>query len=344
MSGLPKFRRRCSDARNDRTFTLIREFDLIKRYFQHPVPDGFLGVGDDCAMLPVPPGRQLVTTTDLLLEGRHFLPDVDPAALGHKALAVNISDLAAMGAQPLGCLLGLALPTVDSAWLEKFSAGFHAFAKVSSCPLVGGDTTRSTNGIMISVTAMGHVDAALALRRSTARIDDDIWVTGYLGAPDIALALLQGRLSDDPGLLAATRPALDRPMPPWEFATQLCGVANAALDISDGLAQDLGHILKASECGADLYVDCLPVDPALGVLPAEIRRDACLAGGDVYQLCFTAPQAHRTQIQDLARTADVRVTRVGIITPTGGLRVLDGGGMQMTLDRAGFDHFSQGKS
>lgn len=344
MSGLSKFRRPCSGARNDRTFTLTSEFDLIKRYFQQPVPDGFLGVGDDCAMLPVPQGRQLVTTTDLLLQGRHFLPDIKPAALGHKALAVNISDLAAMGAQPLGCLLGLGLPSVDHAWLAEFSSGFHAFARASSCPLVGGDTTRSADGIMISVTVMGHVDAALALRRSTARIEDDIWVSGYLGAPDIALALLQGRLPDDPDLLAATRPALERPMPPWQFATQLCGVANAALDISDGLAQDLGHILKASACGADLYYDWLPVDPALGTLPADVQRHACLAGGDVYQLCFTAAPARREQILDLARAADVCVTRVGVITGKGGLRILDDRGMQIPLDSAGFDHFSQGSS
>lgn len=344
MSGLSKSRPLSNGVRNDRRFTLASEFDLIERYFQEPVPDGFLGAGDDCAMLPVPQGRQLVTTTDLLLEGRHFISSTDPESLGHKALAVNISDLAAMGAQPLGCLLGLALPTADPAWLSRFSSGFHAFAKEASCPLLGGDTTRSTSGLMISVTAFGHVDPVLALRRASARIDDDIWVSGYLGAADIALALLQGRLPDDSDLLAATRPALDHPVPPWQFATQLCGVANAALDISDGLVQDLGHILKASRCGANLYYDRLPIDPALAALPSEIQRHAALAGGDVYQLCFTAVPAHRGRIQQLAHLAGVHVTRVGVITGEAGLRVFDEDGTQIHVDSPGFDHFSQGKS
>lgn len=304
------------------------------------MPNGYLGVGDDCAMLPVPQGRQLVTTTDLLLEGRHFLSDADPVSLGHKALAVNVSDLAAMGALPLGCLLGLALPDVDHAWLSGFSSGFHAFSESSHCPLVGGDTTRSPAGIMISVTVMGHVDGTQALRRSGAQADDDIWVSGYLGAPDVALALLQGRLPDDPELLAATRPALDRPAPPWQFAAQLGGIANAALDISDGLAQDLGHILAASQCGAVLYGDRLPIDPALASLPLDVQRQAALAGGDVYQLCFTAKADRRAQIIDRARAAGVRVTQVGVITRESGLQIIDAGGVPIHLDRAGFDHFS----
>lgn len=321
------------------------EFDLIKRYFHHPVPDGFLGAGDDCAMMPVPPGRQLVTTTDLLLEGRHFIPGSDPAALGHKALAVNISDLAAMGAQPLGCLLGLALPTADHDWLSRFSAGFHAYASQTSCPLVGGDTTRSAGGLMISVTAFGHVDPALALRRSLARPGHDIWVSGYLGAADVALALLQNRLPADPELLAITRSALDRPMPPWQFATRLCGLAAAALDISDGLVQDLGHILEASGCGADIQYELLPIEPALTALPEGVQRHAALAGGDVYQLCFTAVPEHRSQIREVAGVAGVTATRVGVITDNIGiLRILDDREMPIMLNYTGFDHFSQGKS
>lgn len=339
-----KSRRHSSDARTDRTRPLSSEFALIKRYFQRPVPNGFLGVGDDCAMMPVPEGRHLVTATDLLLEGRHFLPDTDPGALGHKALAVNVSDLAAMGAVPLGCLLGLALPRADTAWLDAFSTGFHAFAAQTACPLIGGDTTRSTGAIMISVTVMGHVDATRALLRSTAQVDDDIWVSGSLGAPDVALALLQGRLPQDADVLKATRPALDMPMPPWEFASQLPGVAHAALDISDGLAQDLGHILEASQCGAELYYEQLPVAPALASLPQDVQRHAVLAGGDVYQLCFTAPAAGREQIKKLANAAGVQVTRVGVITGGTGLRVLDGEGLPIHLDRPGFDHFNEGQS
>lgn len=299
-------------------------------------------MGDDCAMVPVPAGRHLVTTTDMLLEGRHFLSGTDPVALGHKALAVNVSDLAAMGALPLGCLLALGLPDVDHAWLDGFSTGFHAFAAQSMCPLVGGDTTRSPHGIVISVTVMGHVDASQALRRDAAQAGDDIWVSGYLGGPDVALALLEGRLPADPDLLAATRATLEKPEPPWRFASRLPGLAHAALDISDGLAQDLGHILKASQCGADVNADRLPVDPALMSLPLEIRRHAALAGGDVYQLCFTAAPAQCTQIEDLARDAGVRVTRIGRIVEKPGLRVYDSRNSLIPLDHPGFDHFRQG--
>lgn len=297
-------------------------------------------MGDDCALIPVPAGQHLATTTDMLLEGRHFLSDADPVRLGHKALAVNLSDLAAMGATPLGCLLGLALPAVDHAWLSRFSEGFHALAAKSGCPLIGGDTTRSTSGIVISVTAMGHVDSSMALRRSAAQVGDEIWISGFLGAADVALDLIEGRLPVDADLLAATRTALELPSPPLNFAPQLCGIAHAALDISDGLAQDLGHILEASQCGAELQYDRLPVDPALASLPSDRQRKAVLAGGDVYQLCFTAPPEHHTQIKKLARAADVRVTHVGRITAEHGLRIYDGTGQLIHLDSAGFDHFS----
>lgn len=318
------------------------EFALIKRYFERPAPAGYLGVGDDCALLPVPAGRHLVTTTDMLLEGRHFFSDTDPISLGHKALAVNVSDLAAMGASSLGCLLGLALPDVDHDWLGRFASGLHAFAEQSGCPLIGGDTTRSTSGIVISVTVMGHVDQSVALRRNAAQVNDDIWVSGYLGAPDIALRLLDGRLPQDAHMLAATRSALETPMPPFKFASRLCGVARAALDISDGLAQDLGHILDASQCGADLYYERLPVDPAVLSVPLDIQRQAVLAGGDVYQLCFTAAPEQRQQINDLAAVAGVHVSRVGRMTQEPGLRIYDPSGGLIQMAAAGFDHFSKG--
>lgn len=299
-----------------------------------------MGVGDDCALVPIPAGQHLATTTDMLLEGRHFLSGADPMRLGHKALAVNLSDLAAMGARPLGCLLALALPAVDHEWLDRFSTGFHALAERSGCPLIGGDTTRSTGGIVISVTAMGHVDASQALRRSAAKLGDDIWVSGYLGAADVALDLLEGHLPPDPDLLAATRNALEMPIPPLEFAPHLCGVAHAALDISDGLAQDLGHILKASQCGAEVYYERLPMDPALASLHPDGQRKAVLTGGDVYQLCFTAPQGRRDKIYELARANDVRVTRIGRIIAEPGLHVYDRQGQLIHLDVVGFDHFS----
>jgi len=314
------------------------EFDLIARYFKHPAPSGMLGVGDDCALFSLESGRQVAASTDLLIEGRHFFPDVAPRALGHKALAVNVSDLAAMGAAPLGCLLGLSLPTVDHEWLQGFSKGFLGYARESGCPLLGGDTTRSPQGIVISVTVFGQVPQGAALRRDAARVDDDIWITGTLGAAHAALRWLSGEWPPDPRLLAATRGALEQPMPPLGFARGLPGIAHAALDISDGLAQDLGHILAASGCGAVLDYAALPADPALAGLPAQQVREAVLVGGDVYQLCFTAPARHRERIAALGRSADVRVTRVGRIAAAPGLRILDADGRAIAPP-AGFDHF-----
>lgn len=317
-----------------------KEFDLIARYFTRPAPSGFLGVGDDCALFPLAPGHHLATSVDLLIEGRHFFSDVDPKALGHKALAVNISDLAAMGAQPLACLLSLSLPSVNEAWLQAFSDGFHALAERAGCPLIGGDTTRSAAGIVINVTVMGQVRPEQALLRAAAQEGDDIWVTGTLGAADIALRLLQGRLPANERLLAATRPALDWPEPPWALAQTLAGVAHAALDISDGLMQDLGHILKASACGAELDYTALPLHPALRGLDALVIQEAALAGGDVYQLCFTAPQEQRAHVQSLADQAKCSVARIGSIVARPGLRVLGPDGVFIKQLAAGFDHFS----
>lgn len=299
-----------------------------------------LGVGDDCALFSVSPGMQLACSTDLLIEGQHFFTDVDPRALGHKALAVNLSDLAAMGARPLACLLGISLPAVNHDWLQAFSDGFHCLAAQAACPLVGGDTTRSNNGIVISVTVMGEVRDSQALRRSAALVGDDVWLTGTLGAPDIALRLLQGRLTANPALLDATRPYLEKPHPPWDFAQCLVGVAHAALDVSDGLVQDLGHILTASLCGAELQYDSLPIDPSLAGLDSQLVQQAVLAGGDVYQLCFTAPQDQRSYIKELAQKSCVQLTRVGHITEGSGLRIVNKQGQLMALAVGGFDHFS----
>ena len=317
-----------------------KEFDLIAHHFSRPAPVGFLGVGDDCALFTVAPHHQLAVSTDLLIQGRHFFDDVDPRTLGHKSLAVNLSDLAAMGARPLACLLSLSLPKVDDHWLAAFAAGFYALADEAGCPLVGGDTTRSASGIVIGVTIMGEVLHGRALRRSAAQVNDDIWVTGMLGAADVALRMLEGRLPTDPAVLASTRQALEQPTPPWQFAQSLLGIAHAALDISDGLAQDLGHILQASHCGAELFYASLPVDPALHGLEASVQQAAVLAGGDVYQLCFTAPAACRPSILALADQAAVQVSRVGRIEQELGLRVRGADGNLIRLEAHGFDHFS----
>ncbi|AYD66607.1 thiamine-phosphate kinase [Achromobacter spanius] len=318
---------------------MASEFDLIARYFTRTAPAGLLGVGDDCALFPVPPGEQVATSTDLLLEGRHFFSNVDPRALGHKALAVNLSDLAAMGARPIGCVLGLALPRLDEPWLAAFADGFHALADAHGCPLIGGDTTRSAHDLAISVTVFGAVPAGQALRRDGAQAGDDIWVSGELGAADVAYRLLDGQYPANDALLAATRPALEWPQPQVPLGLALRGIAHAAIDLSDGLLQDLGHILAASRLGANLEYARMPVAAALAALDDAPRRRAVLGGGDVYQLCFTAPAARREAVQQAADQAQARVTRVGHTLAQPGLRVLDAQGQPLADLPAGFDHF-----
>ena len=318
---------------------MASEFDLIARYFTRTAPAGMLGVGDDCALFPVPPGEQVATSTDLLLEGRHFFPDVDPRALGHKALAVNLSDLAAMGARPIGCVLGLALPRLDEPWLAAFADGFHALAAAHGCPLIGGDTTRSAHDLAISVTVFGAVPASQALRRDGAQAGDDIWVSGELGAADVAYRLLDGQYPADAPLLAATRGALEWPQPQVALGLALRGVAHAAIDLSDGLLQDLGHILAASGVGASIEFSRMPVAAALAAMDAAPLQRAVLGGGDVYQLCFTAPAAKRDAVQAAGLVANARVTRIGQTLAQPGLTVLDGQGQPMTTLPAGFDHF-----
>ncbi|PWF24063.1 thiamine-phosphate kinase [Corticimicrobacter populi] len=317
------------------------EFDLIRRHFTWPVTmAGTLGVGDDCALFLPPAGRQVAVSTDLLVEGRHFFPDVDPRALGHKSLAVNLSDLAAMGAQPAGCVLGLALPDIDHDWLAAFAAGFRALSERANCPLLGGDTTRSLSGRTISVTIFGYVDPAQALRRDAARPGDDLWVSGRLGAAHAALQVMLEKWSvpaDAP--VPDWRQALEHPEPQLALGGRLAGLAHAAIDISDGLAQDLGHILVASACGARIDCTLLPAADGLQMLDEVQRLEALLGGGDVYQLCFTAAPGQRDAILQAAVAADTQVTRIGVIEPQTGLRLIDAQGRIVADGFAGFDHF-----
>jgi thiamine-monophosphate kinase len=292
----------------------------------------------------ITPGLQVATSTDLLLEGRHFFSDVDPRALGHKALAVNLSDLAAMGARPLGCLLGLGLPAIDETWVEQFAEGFYALAEQHGCPLIGGDTTRSQQGITLSVTVFGEVKSNLALRRNAAQAGDDIWLSGRLGAADIACRMLAGEIPLDSDLLQATRRALEWPSPQVELGLQLRSHANAAIDVSDGLLQDLGHILAASGVGAELHEVRLPLHPALSalskhMLPPEVLRRALLAGGDVYELCFTAAPAQRSNLESIGHTLGVALTCIGTIRSAPGLVVYDQAGTAISQLPSGFDHF-----
>ncbi len=319
----------------------LNEFSLIKTYFNQAAPEGYLGVGDDCAVFAVRPGYQLAVSTDTLIEGRHFFSDTDPFQLGHKALAVNLSDLAAMGAQPKGCVLALAVPAIDDAWLQSFSAGFYALANQAQCPLIGGDTTRSSTDIMFTVTVFGEVPITQALRRDLARVDDDIWLTGTLGAPDLALQYLAGQMPLDADRLSASRPLLEKPQPPFAFAPHLLGHAHAGIDISDGLLQDLSHILQASHCGAQLQWSQLPVHSSLLGLEQQQQLQSVLAGGDVFQLCFTAPKSERSYLLELAALHSVQLTRIGTITQATGLEVLDAQQHPLPLPaHLGFDHFT----
>jgi thiamine-monophosphate kinase len=322
------------------------EFDLIARYFQRPTSRAVLGIGDDCALLQPTAGMQLAISSDMLVEGRHFFADVDPSALGHKALAVNLSDLAACGAQPMAFTLALALPRADEAWLAAFSRGLFALADEHGCELVGGDTTRGP--LNICITVFGEVPRGQALLRSGARAGDDIYVSGTLGDARLALEALRGDIDLPPGWMAAARTRLEQPTPRVALGMALRGIASAAVDISDGLLGDLGHILDASRVGARMdtaiAADLLAGDAnghrAEGVLHHQARLACVLSGGDDYELAFTAPVSARAAVQAAALEARTPVSRIGVIEDAPGLRLVDAAGQPVSGDFASFDHFA----
>lgn len=315
----------------------LGEFDLIARYFTRPARRAPLGVGDDCALLAPAPGMQLATSTDMLVEGRHFLSTVAPGHLGHKALAVNLSDLAACGAQPLAFTLALALPRADEAWLAAFSAGLLALADAHDCELVGGDTTQGP--LNICITAFGEVPSGQALLRSGARAGDDVHVSGTLGDARLALEVFRGTHALAGDAFAAVRAALEQPQPRVALGTALRGVATSAIDLSDGLLGDLGHVLRRSGVGATLDVDALPRSAVLATQPPAVQHECLLSGGDDYELLFTAPPANAAAVQAAAARAGVRVTRIGRIEATPGLRLRDTRGEPLTPTFRSFDHF-----
>jgi thiamine-monophosphate kinase len=316
------------------------EFSVIKQFFSRPVPEGIQGYGDDAARLPLPPDTDLVSCKDLLIEGRHFFANVDPYMLGHKALAVNLSDLAAMGATPLACLLGIGLPKTDDTWLEAFAQGFYQLADQWNCPLIGGDTVGSEQGIVLSVTALGTLPQGQSgLRRDLAKVDDDIWVSGHLGGAGIALRGLSGTLDLAPDILAAVRPCLEQPAPRVSLGRALLPLAHAAIDISDGLVQDLQHVLEASQCGAILDQVSLPIHSALSGLDPGVVQSAVLYGGDVYELCFTAPVSARQNIAALSESENISISRIGTVCAKTGLSLLQQDGQLTAIKRGGFDHF-----
>ncbi len=333
------------------------EFELIERYFKRPsrAASGVaLGIGDDCALLQTAPDKQLAVSCDMLVEGRHFLSTVDPFRLGHKALAVNLSDLAASGAKPLAFTLALALPRADAAWLSAFSQGLFALADAHACELIGGDTTQGP--LNICITVFGEVPLldgrSQALLRSGARAGDDLYVSGNLGDARLALEVFRGTLSVPAAVFAAARLRMEQPTPRVALGMALRGIADAAIDVSDGLLGDLRHILARSGVGATVDADIATQLIAayadqtgaggqfdLNISASHWRRLA-LAGGDDYELLFSAPVARREAVAEAARASQTAVTRIGRIEAEPGLRLLDRAGQPLPDNYASFDHFA----
>jgi thiamine-monophosphate kinase len=299
----------------------LGEFDLIWRFFkagsesmaQTQTDQVLLGIGDDCALLQPDAAQSLAVTSDMLVEGRHFFAGANPEWLGHKALAVNLSDLAAMGAKPVGFTLALALPDANATWLAQFSQGLFRLAQQWQCPLIGGDTTQGP--LTICITALGHVPAGAALKRSGAQAGDDIWVSGTLGDARLALGALRSEWSLDRSSLETVLPRMHQPEPRIALGMQLRGIASSALDVSDGLLGDLRHILIASHVNAEVLIDQLPTSRTLAEQTEGLRRQCAAKGGDDYELCFTAPANKRIEVESLS-TALLPLTRIGCITST----------------------------
>ena len=312
------------------------EFDLIARIRARVATraDVVLGIGDDAALLAPPPGRQLVVTADTLNDGVHFPRGTSPADVGWKALAVNLSDLASMGAEPAWCTLSLSLPQSDPAWIEGFLDGFLDLAGQHDIALVGGDTTRGP--LSIAVTAMGLVEPGRALRRDGARVGDEVWVTGTLGDAAGGLALL------DREPVPALRARLDRPTARVAAGRALAGIATACVDVSDGLLADLGHVCARSHVAAHIDVDALPASAALREAFGEADRIALQAsGGDDYELCFTAPADAGADIGAVSAQLGLRITRIGRIVAGEGVHPVDAKSQPWSSPRRGYDHFAE---
>ena len=312
------------------------EFDLIAKYFNRPAghtPYGLqgIGIGDDCAVFTPSAGMQMCVSTDMLVEGRHFFPDVNPEALGHKALAVNLSDLAACGAVPRAFTLALSLLKVDEAWLEGFSRGLFALADLHNCTLIGGDTTKGP--LNICITVFGEVPAGKALLRSGAKVGDDIYVSGtdvdHVGQARLALEIMRGNTKVDASTLDSVRHRLERPAPRVNLGAALRGIATSCIDISDGLLGDLGHILKASNVGATVQTAWV-----------KGSLEFALAGGDDYELLFTASPKQRDALQAACSMAFTSAICIGTVEAERGLRLFDAAGLPISNTFQSFDHFA----
>jgi len=312
------------------------EFDIIAKYFVRQRPargDVLLGIGDDAALLQVPAGQQLVVAVDTLVAGRHFPEQTSAVDIGYKALAVNLSDLAAMGATPAWATLSLTLPAVDAAWLQAFADGFFSLADEYAVALVGGDTTRGP--LSVTVQVHGFIEPGKALRRDAANPGDAVFVSGAPG--EAACALKQMLLGEKPDEALVQR--LNRPQPRLALGRGLAGLASAAIDVSDGLLADLGHLLSASRCGATLWPDRLPCSPALRAAHPEQTLDFQLNGGDDYELCFTLPVEHRETLAAVQALHNVPVHEIGVVEVQTGLRCVYADGRSETPDVHGYDHF-----
>jgi len=313
------------------------EFELIERFFSRPARHAVLGVGDDCALLAPREGMQLAVSSDMLVEGRHFLSTVDPQRLGHKSLAVNLSDLAACGAQPLAFTLALAMPRADEAFLGAFSTGLMALADAHGCELVGGDTTQGP--LTICITVFGEVPPGQALLRAGARAGDELYVSGTLGDARLALEVFRGAVSLARPAFDAVQAAMEQPQPRVALGLALRSIASSAIDVSDGLAGDLSHILQRSGVGATLDVDALPRSEVLRAQPLALQRLCTLAGGDDYELLFSAAPSQAAHVHAAAARAGVPVTRIGRIDAEAGLRLHDAQGQTIDARFDSFDHF-----
>lgn len=314
----------------------MAEFDLIAKYFTRPAQVD-LGIGDDAALVSVRPGYQLAISADMSVAGTHFFADVDPFVIGWKSMAVNVSDMAAMGAEPKWATLSIALPEIDEHWLAGFSAGLFACAEDYDVALIGGDTTRGPLNIAINI--MGEVPQGQALQRCGAKVGDDVWVSGELGGAALWLQHRLGKLTVPESELPMLAAAMHHPQPRVQLGMSLRGVATAALDISDGLLADLSHLLRASGVGAVLDWQAVPKPARLqSHINRSLLAQAVLAGGDDYELCFTAPTSQRAQLRALSQQLNLPLSCIGQVTAETDLKVLDGTSA-MFLPQKGYDHF-----
>ncbi len=320
--------------------TLPGEFGLIARHFRPLAGPGALDLGDDAALLDPPPGRTLVMAADAMVAGVHFLPDDPPETVGRKLLRVNLSDLAAMGAAPLGYLMTTAFPLgIQESWIAGFVAGLALDQREFGLSVLGGDTVSIPGPMTLSLTILGHVAPGQALRRVGARPGDEVWVSGTIGDGALGLRAIRGQVADDAAGHLAARYRLPRPR--LGLGQALVGVARAAMDVSDGLVQDLGHLARAAGCGAEIAAEAVPLSAAAR---AALAADAgllptVLTGGDDYELLFAADSGDAARVTAAGRAAGVPVTRIGRFVAGQGVRVHDESGRDLTPDRAGWSHF-----